>query len=164
MKQLIFIMSLIAFISCKDNKKQEKLIQNKNVEKHTKATLEHHQENAATVYNNLWTVDIQLNNGQKWNANSETNEGVQKMQNSIKTHTTITLEDYHKLAEQLNDDKNYVIKNCTMKGPSHDNLHIWLLPLIEKIDALSETKILEDTSKIKHMIVENINSYNTYFK
>ena len=157
-------MSLMAFISCKDKKQQENLIQNENVEKHTEVTHERHQENAATVYNNSWTADIQLNNGQKWDANSETNEGVQKMQNSVKTHTTNTLEDYHKLAEQLNEDKNYVIKNCTMKGPSHDNLHIWLLPLIEKIDALSETKMLEDASKIKNGIVENINSYNTYFK
>ena len=157
-------MSLMAFISCKDKKQQENLIQNENVEKHTEVTHERHQENATTVYNNLWTADIQLNNGQKWDANSETNEGVQKMQNSVKTHTTNTLEDYHKLAEQLNEDKNYVIKNCTMKGPSHDNLHIWLVPLIEKIDALSETKMLEDASKIKNGIVENINSYNTYFK
>ncbi len=51
-----------------------------------------------------------------------------------------------------------------MEGASHDNLHIWLLPLIAKIDALSEVKTIEDAAKIKLSIQKNINEYNTYFQ
>ena len=86
------------------------------------------------------------------------------MQNSIKTQRTNTLDTYHKLAKQLNDEKNYVIKNCTMKGASHDNLHVWLLPLIKKIERLSETKTLEEASKLKYSIDANVNAYTNYFE
>ena len=164
MKQLILTMSLLALISCKDNKQNASETHDENHETHTEATHNQHQDNDATTDDNMWMKDIQLNNGEKWEANSETNEGVKRMQAILKAQQTITIDDYHKLAEQLSEAKNYVVKECTMKGASHDNLHVWLVPLIEKIEVLSETKILEDAAKIKHSITENINSYNNYFK
>lgn len=160
MKHVIFAMSLLALASCKDSKKQETHLNTDDVE----VTNGHDNDEATNLYENDWTGVIETDNGAKWEANSETNEGVKKMLNSIKTQTTSTLDDYHKLAELLNTDKNYVIKNCTMKGGSHDNLHVWLLPLMEKIEALSETKTVDDASKLKQSINENINEYNTYFQ
>ena len=108
--------------------------------------------------------DIQLNDGSKWEANIETTEGVIKMQKLIKTQTTTTIEDFHFLANNLNEVKNKVVKECTMKGASHDNLHIWLYPLIEKVTALTETNDISDASKIKQSIVENLNAYSDYFE
>ncbi|WP_142786120.1 hypothetical protein [Changchengzhania lutea] len=160
MKYVIFTFSLLALVSCKDSKNQET-----KMEKAEQSAETHndHQE-ASKVYANAWASEIQLNDGNKWQANAETNEGILKMQNSIETQTTSTLDAFHKLAEQLNDDKNYVIKNCTMKGASHDNLHVWLLPLMEKIEALSEAKTVEDASNLKRSIEENVNAYHTYFE
>ncbi|WP_157206476.1 hypothetical protein [Mariniflexile maritimum] len=160
MKHAIFIIGLLAFISCKDKNQQETSTQNTNSE----ATHQHHQNETSTVYQNSWTADMQLNNGGKWPANIETNEGVENMKNILKTQPTITIEDYHQLAAQLNDAKNDVVKKCTMEGPSHDYLHVWLVPLIEKIEVLSETKNSEDAAKIKSSIVENINMYSNYFQ
>ena len=51
-----------------------------------------------------------------------------------------------------------------MTGASHDNLHVWLLPLIKKIDGLSKEESLENASIIKQSIVENIDMYFNYFK
>lgn len=51
-----------------------------------------------------------------------------------------------------------------MKGPSHDNLHVWLLPLIEKIDALEETKTLDEAQRIYKSIEQNVNAYDEYFE
>ena len=161
MKYLIFAMSLLALVSCKDNKKQESKIEMNTVEQPAEVKEEHHNDEASNVYENAWTKEIVMNNGAKWQADAKTNEGVQKMQNTIKTQTTSTLDEYHKLAEKLNHDKNDIIKNCTMKGASHDNLHVWLLPLMAKIEALSETKTVEDAAKIKHSIEENINPQRT---
>jgi hypothetical protein len=160
MKHAIFAISLLALVSCKDSKNQEKVINTDAVE----ATHEDHNEKASNLYANSWIKEIETNDDDKWEANAETNEGVQKMQNNIKTQITNTLDAYHKLAEQLNDDKNYVIKNCTMKGAPHDNLHVWLLPLMEKIEALSESKTVEEASKLKQSIVENVNAYSNYFE
>ena len=164
MKQLIFTLSLIALVSCKDIKKQEQTIDNTHAENHNQATKELHQDDIETVYNNAWMKDIQLNNGAKWEANSETNEGVSKMQDILKTQSTNTIEDYQKLTEQLNLNKDYIIKKCSMKGASHDNLHVWLLPLMSKLEALTEANTLDEAEKIKQSLEENINSYNIYFK
>lgn len=145
MKHLFLTLIIITLVSCKDSKKE--------------VTVE-----VDNLYSNTWIKEIKLNDGDKWEANSETNEGILKMQNSLKKASTNTLDEYYQLAEKLNVDKNYVIKNCTMKGASHDNLHVWLLPLIAKIDALSNTKTIEDAKKLKQSIEENINAYANYFE
>ncbi|QVY64722.1 hypothetical protein [Polaribacter sp. Q13] len=144
MKPIFYVLMLFALVSCKPTKKQEAAEVN-------------------DLYSNSWIQEIKLDNGKKWQANSETNEGVLKMQNSIKDFSSNTLEGYYELAEKLNVDKNYVIKNCTMKGDSHDNLHVWLLPLIAKLDALSEANTIEEAAKLKQSIEENINEYADYF-
>ncbi len=107
--------------------------------------------------------DIQLNDGTKWEVNIETTQGVEKMQGVLKTHSTSSIEKYHQLASDLNDLTNKLVKECSMKGASHDNLHVWLMPLIEKIDALSEAKTIEDAAEIKQSIEENLNAYSDYF-
>lgn len=164
MKYLIFTISLLALASCKDSKNQESNTEKESVEQTIEAKEENHSDEASNVYDNSWTSEIVMNNGAKWEADAKTNECVKKIQNTIKTQATSTVDEYHKLAELLNDDKNNIVKNCTMTGASHDNLHVWLLPLMAKIDALSETKTVDDASKIKQSIEENIEAYYTYFK
>lgn len=136
---LILLMALI-FTSCKNNKSQNE------------------------VLSTQWMNDIQLNDGKKWDANIETTEGVLKMQDILKAQNTATIEDYHELANQLNEVKNKMVKECTMEGASHDNLHIWLYPLIEKVSALAKANTLDEASALKNSIVDNLNAYSTYFK
>ncbi|MFD1163961.1 MULTISPECIES: hypothetical protein [Hwangdonia] len=162
MKHVILTLSLLALVSCKDSKNQD--TKTETVEHATDSHSNQHDNEASNVYANAWINEIQKNNGEKWQADATTNEGVQKLQNTINTQSASTLEDYHQLAKQLNDEKNFVVKNCTMKGPSHDNLHVWLHPLIEKIDALLKVETVEDASKITASIEENINAYSEYFK
>lgn len=160
MKYIIFTISLLVFVGCKDTKNQE----TKTVKKAEKPQKESINQDTAKVYLNTWINEIELNDGNKWQANAATNEGVLKMKNSIKIQETNSLQDYYQLAEQLDSDKNFVIKNCTMKGASHENLHVWLLPLMAKIEALSKTKSIEEASKLKQSIAENINEYANYFE
>lgn len=156
MKKSAIIILLIATVmtSCNNTEKQEEV-------KNSKEAI---QEQIDDVFSTQWMKDIQLNNGVKWEANMETTEGVEKMQALLKSQTTSSIEDYHQFANKLNDVKNTVVKECTMKGASHDNLHVWLLPLMVKIEALSETKTVKDASRIKHSIEENINAYSNYFE
>lgn len=164
MKHLIFTLGLLALISCKDSKNQESITDSHAVENHDEAINDHQNDDALNVYSNAWIEDMETDNGDKWQSDLTTNEGVKKLQQTYNTQTTSSLADYHKLAEELNEDKNYLVKNCTMQGPAHDNLHTWLHPLIEKIAALSKTETVEDAAKIKQNIDENILAYYDYFK
>lgn len=116
------------------------------------------------VLNNNWKKEIVLDNGAKWEANIETTKGVSDMITLIKENKETTLEAYLALAKKLNDRNNILIKECTMQGPSHDNLHVFLHPLIEKINALLEVESTSDAKKILSSISENLDAYTTYFK
>lgn len=162
MKHVIFTLSLLALVGCKDSKSQD--TKTESVEHSADSHTDHHEHEASGVYANAWISEIEKDNGARWEADLTTNEGVQKLQNTINSQSSSTLDDYHKLAEQLNEEKNFVVKNCTMEGPSHDNLHIWLHPLIEKINALLKAETVEDASKITTSIEKNINAYSDYFQ
>ncbi|MFL0352579.1 hypothetical protein [Xanthomarina sp. GH4-25] len=167
MKKILLSIAMMAFIlsSCINNKKEPHAVE-QNTQAETEVVSHENQESldANSVINNNWMNEIQLDNGKKWIANEETNIGVQQMKTTLNTNETLTLDDYHNLASELNNSKNYVIKECTMKGASHDYLHVWLLPLIEKLDALSEAMTTNEASEIKQSIVENVNAYSDYFQ
>lgn len=116
------------------------------------------------LLNNNWTSEIQLDNDFKWLANPENNEGVEKMRNEIALADLESVKDYKTLASKLNDHKNYIIKECTMEGPSHDNLHIFLHPLIDKIEALGKINTAQEGAQLTKSIEENLKAYSDYFK
>ncbi|WP_339648918.1 hypothetical protein [uncultured Salegentibacter sp.] len=151
-------------IGCKDNKTKNNDTSEttKAVQNHTEDTVKEFE--SSTVYNNAWINEIELNSGAKWEANLETNEGVEKMLKLVEASDPTSVEDYHSLASELNEENNYVIKKCTMTGPSHDNLHVFLHPLIEKIAALGEVSSTEEGAKITAGIKENLKGYYDYFK
>ncbi|MEZ2415765.1 hypothetical protein ACA086_12430 [Muriicola sp. E247] len=110
-----------------------------------------------------WVNDIVLNNGIKWQANQETTDGVMAMLSLIDESKLSSSEDYQKLGDGLNEVKNTVVKECTMKGASHDNLHVWLQPLIEKIELLQNTGSVEEGAKLTSNIKEHLVGYYEYF-
>lgn len=154
---IVLITAVLFFTGCKDQPRENTKVKSNKVQ-HS----EHETEN--DLLDNDWMQDIQLDNGAKWEANPETNKGVANMKSVLTQSNPKELKAYHELADALNNEKNFVIKKCTMKGLSHDNLHVWLLPLIEKIDALKEAKTLGQAQQIYKNIKQNVNAYDTYFK
>lgn len=166
MKKTILSLAIISalLIGCNETKTKEV---NTDIVETAEGIHEHEMNDIASenqTINNSWVDEIELDNGNKWEANLETNEGVKKMLNILKSTETKTIEDYHKLASKLNDVKNFVVKECTMKGPSHDNLHVFLHPLIEKIEALGKASTTTEGSEITASIKENLEGYYNYFK
>ena len=166
MKKIIFITVILSalLLGCKENKHT-----NENT-KGTEKTNSVPKQNTkkvnikTTAMNNAWVNEIKLDDVSKWQANLETTQGVAKMLDLIKSSNPKTLEDYHSLASKLNEEKNFIVKECTMKGASHDNLHIFLLPLVEKIEALSNTSALGQATILTYRIEENLKGYYNYFQ
>lgn len=166
MKKVILTTAIISalLISCNETKQKE---QSTETVETTEGVHEHEMEEMATgmhSMNNAWVNEIKLDNGSKWQANLETTEGVDKMLGLVKTSDLKTVEDYHTLASKLNEDKNVLVKKCTMEGPSHDNLHVFLHPLIEKIEALGKVSTTDEGSEVTASIKENLDGYYTYFQ
>lgn len=157
---VIIAATLSLTISCKETKKKKPIeaattVETVDYEKYSKMSNE---------LNDTWINDIMLNNGIKWTANIETTNGVRDMLILIEDSKTKTTVDYKKLGEGLNVIKNTVVKKCTMKGSSHDNLHVWLHPLIEKIELLQRVENLKEGEKLTNGIQEHLEAYYDYFE
>lgn len=106
---------------------------------------------------------MKLNNGEKWIPNNETHEGVRNMDSIIKAIKTVKNKDYSLLGGTLSLQTNYIIEKCDMKGESHDQLHVVLVPMLDDITVLKDA----DINKFK-IALENLEGlikiYFNHFK
>ena len=151
---ILGLVLLISILGCKETQKEETTT--------TEQTAIEQKEDARGDQNN-WMSQIQLDNGSKWKANIETTEGLNAMSSRIAEDESNSIKHYKKLASALNDLKNNVIKECTMEGESHDNLHVFLVPLVNIIEALGEVNSVHKGAVITKDIREHIEVYNNYF-
>ncbi|MCF8246930.1 MAG: hypothetical protein K9J37_18510 [Saprospiraceae bacterium] len=83
---------------------------------------------------------VLLDNGNRWQANSETTQGIADMQAILAKYEgkTEALSDRKALREELETGFQNIFKQCTMTGEAHEQLHNFLLPMkgiFEKIDS-----------------------------
>ena len=83
--------------------------------------------------------NLQLDNGKKWKANSETTAGINNMIAIVDRYNEGGDNgDYAQLKSDLEKEFKLIFKNCTMTGAAHDQLHNYLMPLKDIIDQLDE--------------------------
>jgi len=142
-----FVITL--FISCGKQKEDKQT----HVESE-KATEHQHEENSG----------INLNNGELWIANSETTQGIENMEELMHSFTdTESVEAYTKLKTSLEKEFGTIIKECTMEGESHDQLHHFLLPMQELFDGLGSSDL--NTCKKNYEVLNvHLKGYPKYFK
>lgn len=148
MKQIfILAISVAVLISCKDDSKTTE------VEKTTEI------EQVETTS----TDAIQLNNGEKWAVNEDMKPFIIKSEEAVALYIKNNGTDYKKLAQDIKDQNNLLIKSCTMKGASHDELHKWLHPHLDLVNQLAE---IDNNDKANALITEidaSYKMYHTYF-
>ena len=154
-KIILFAILSLGYLSCKQEIKEDA------TSKETYITNEETEK--VPHLNNDWVAEMVLINGMKWEANLETTSGVATMSKLIKETKTFSIEDYRNMGNTLNEVKNKIVKECTMTGASHDNLHVFLNPLIQKIELLQKMDNTDAATKIKQSINGHLKSYYTYF-
>jgi hypothetical protein len=83
------------------------------------------------------TLEVQLNQGAKWQANLETTAGIRAMQESMDAYISGSPpENYKALQKKLESDLQLIFQQCTMTGEAHNQLHNYLLPLKKMMDDL----------------------------
>lgn len=110
-----------------------------------------------------WEQEIKLNQGAPWRANRATSVGIVNMYGIIEESAPSSKAEYTALAADLNQEMNMLINRCTMTGPSHDNLHVYLEPLLRKLAELKETESAEEGKRLTSEIQEHLKLYNRYF-
>ncbi len=108
---------------------------------------------------------LQLNNGQKWKVNEEMKPYIEKGNALLDEYLNGSNQtDYNKLALDLEEINNNLIESCTMTGPSHDALHLWLHPHLELVETLKNASKPEEANKIIGKIAASYHTYKEFFE
>jgi len=107
---------------------------------------------------------IELNNGEKWKVDANMLTIIRTMENDINNFAKVDPKDYKSFAEKLQSNIDLLTSNCTMKGKAHDELHKWLLPYIDMVKELSESKNENEAKKQLQIIQTSFITFNQYFQ
>ena len=113
------------------------------------------------------TTKLALNNGAKWKADSNTTRNAIELQaitTNFKTKQNPSINDYQALSGDFSNGLNKMVKECKMKGPDHDALHLWLQPVLKgnkELKAATDSSVAETTFK---SINTQLDAYYTYFE
>lgn len=107
---------------------------------------------------------VTLNNGLKWEANAETTTGINNMLQRLNTFpNNPSVDDYHALKVNLETEFNLILKECTMIGESHEQLHNYLMPMIALFNNLNSQDI-EICKDAFNILKEHLAEYDNYFQ
>lgn len=108
--------------------------------------------------------DIVLDNGDQWEVNRETTEGVEEFSQLLQNSTASSVEEYRELGNRLKEEKNN-LASTTVPGQSYSqSLETYLSRLEEKISQLQEVDSAEEGERITSEIQKVLSSYPDYFR
>lgn len=107
---------------------------------------------------------LHLNNGEKWQVNPETHEGMKQLKVILENADPLTLDDFHSMGNSCTEQTNFIITNCSMKGEEHNQLHLVLHPILEAISELKESSDLVEANDAIEKLSSNLNDYFEFFK
>ncbi len=109
------------------------------------------------------SVALELDSGKKWRINAEMTPFINEQKSLLDAFDSDT-GDAKKLAADLQAANEQLIKSCTMKGKSHDVLHVWLTNHMNLISRLGKSTMAEETEKIADELEDSFKSFHRYFE
>lgn len=107
---------------------------------------------------------LKLNSGEKWLVNEEMKPFIEEAERILYEFVDDKSTDYKALASKLSEQNSGLIKSCTMKGESHDELHKWLHPHMELIQSLEQESDSHRAETIVRNLKVSLETYHQYFK
>jgi len=109
--------------------------------------------------------ELVLNDGEKWEANSETTQGIDNMKTILAnfSESSSDASSREDLKKALETEFGNIFKQCTMTGEAHDQLHHFLFPMKELFNKIASDKETEGKEAIKHL-KKHLDIYGNYFK
>ena len=105
-----------------------------------------------------------LNNGAKWKVNTEMKPFIEKGDALLDEFISQNGTDYHGLAVDLKNQNDSLIRSCTMKGESHEELHKWLHPHLKLVDNLANAGTSSEATEIITQIDKSYETFQDYFE
>ncbi len=107
---------------------------------------------------------MKLNEGKKWMMDEHTRSSFKKMEASFASSDQGTISGLKNIGGELRGQINDLLKGCTMEGPAHDQLHIFMMGYIPAVDSLSSSDELKIGEGQAVKVKEYLDLYDAYFK
>jgi hypothetical protein len=108
-------------------------------------------------------IELKFDEGRKWKVSEQMIPHLKNSFNLIEQSEKSENRDYKKLANDLILLKDKFVTSCNMEGKAHDALHEWLMPYMELLDDLSNSKSNQKSEEIFEDILTSKRLFNTYF-
>jgi hypothetical protein len=157
MKRFKFLLpvALLAFVACNSQNEENEV----NHENHQKTEMKDEQKNNKEAHEET-AGKVQLDNGKKWKANTETITGISNMASLVQNGIAGKMEAV-KLNDSLQIEFKTIFDKCTMTGESHNQLHNFLIPLKGQLEKLKAGNTYAVTLK---EMQEYLLTFKNYFE
>lgn len=116
------------------------------------------------AHGNAAGATLTLNDGKKWQADQHTNDAMAGISKALAEQPTTTTEDLNALGKELKIRVDALVQGCTMTGPEHQQLHVFLEEFIPAVEHLAQAtdaaKAKEAHQQVSHLAEE----YGKYFQ
>ena len=110
-------------------------------------------------------LQLTLDDGRKWPVDEHTRISAEKIAKLVRDAPVIrSPDDARALGEALDEELDVLVKGCTMTGPAHDQLHVFLVALIPRVEALSTETDVDALGRIREEIGSLLEAYETHFE
>lgn len=124
-----------------------------------------HTEHGASHASPVGGLQLALDDGKKWQVDESTRESATRLAALVDGAQTLgTVEDARALGQALDQELDTLVKGCKMTGPAHDQLHVFLLALFPRVEALEEKTELAGLQLARTEIGELLEAYETHFE
>ena len=106
---------------------------------------------------------LTLNKGKRWTADDHTDAAALRIDALLVT-TPADVPAFHALGKALQDEVQQLISGCTMSGPDHDQLHVFLEALLPKVSHLRESVVAADLQTTHAHLVALMKDYHLHFE
>lgn len=108
--------------------------------------------------------EIELNKGEKWLVETGMMKIIKDMEKEINSFQGTEMKDFKTLAIILQEKINELTSTCTMQGKAHDELHKWLIPVMEQVNLFLVIRSEEEGLVFVNNFKKEFIRFKTYFE
>jgi len=143
MKRILLFLTSLSFVACVNTTSREQ-----------KESKEEHEQSSA--------MELTLNNGAKWKADSTTLVNVSAITQLVNDSNYRNEKNRIEFSARLQNRLDTLVSQCKMTGPDHDALHAWLKPVLHDVKELKEEEDKYDKKYLE--LQQDVQSFYQYFE
>ena len=116
------------------------------------------------------SAQLSLNNGKKWATDDNLRQGMSRIRDALTAElpaihsSKASAAQYHALAKKVNEQVEFMVKNCKLDKDADAMIHLVITELIAGADAMAEKKDNKARQLGAEKIADALDNYGTYFE